>query len=102
MNKNFKQGILIITLAILFLSNVALAEMQGNPTKGESLYKGCVPCHADTGKGIAGLPQDALVEIMLEYQEETYTNRKQVKMQQVLKPMTKQELMDLAAYISTL
>lgn len=92
----------LLALPVLF---VAMAEdarsaMEGNPAKGASLYESCVPCHTLQGKGVAGLPVDTLVQKMAGYQTMKTDNPKIVGMQKALAPMSKQDILDLAAYIT--
>ena len=100
-----KRFALYLCLLALPLITVTLAEearsaMQGNPATGAALYESCVPCHTLTGKGLAGKPADTLVEKMKKYQTVTSDNPKVQAMQKALAPMSQQDLLDLAAYIS--
>lgn len=100
-----KRGILILGLLALPLVLVASLmgeafSAAGNPATGASLFEACVPCHTLNGNGVAGLPVDVLMQKMTQYQTIVSDNPKIQGMQQALQPMSQQDLMDLAAYIS--
>ena len=95
-------GFLALPVFCLLLAGEATSAQQwfGNPAVGASLYENCVPCHTLQGKGIAGLPESVLMEKMEAYQNGTYDDPKIQGMQQVLQPLSQQQLLDLAAYIT--
>lgn len=101
MNMFFKRAALVaLPVLTLAFANVAYSQMQGDPANGASLFESCVPCHTLMGKGIAGQPEDKLVSKMTAIQTGTFTNPKAVEMQKVLQPMTAQQILDLASYIT--
>ena len=61
---------------------------------------GGVPCHTLNGNGLAGKPVSDLMDKMKAYQSGTFTDAKLLGMQQVLKPLSDKQLLDLAAYIN--
>ena len=72
----------------------------GNPANGAALYERCVSCHGLNAKNLAGQTEADLMAEMQNYQMNTYTNPRIVKMQQILNGMTQEQLLDIAAYIS--
>ena len=72
----------------------------GNPSEGATLYDSCVPCHTLNGNGLAGKSVSDLMDKMKAYQSGTFTDAKLLGMQQVLKPLSDKQLLDLAAYIN--
>ena len=100
MKRQWKYLALLLPLFVLALTVEARSAMEGNPARGAQLFEGCTPCHTYTGKGVAGLPVDTLMQKMQQYQTGTYDNPKIQGMQDVLKPMSQQDLTDLAAYIT--
>lgn len=60
----------------------------------------CVPCHTLNGNGLAGKSVSDLMDKMKAYQSGTFTDAKLLGMQQVLKPLSDKQLLDLAAYIN--
>lgn len=98
----FVKRVAFVALPVMTLmfANVAYSQMQGNPANGASLYEGCVPCHTLAGKGLAGQPEAQLVNKMTAIQNGTFTNPKAIEMQNVLKPMSAQQVLDLASYIT--
>lgn len=95
-----RAALLALPVLTLAFANVAYSQMQGNPASGASLYESCVPCHTLMGKGLAGQPEAQLVSKMTAIQTGTFTNAKAAEMQKVLKPMTAQQILDLASYIT--
>ena len=93
-------ALLSLPLLVIGLSVEAQSAMEGNPARGASLFESCAPCHTYTGKGVAGLPEETLMQKMQQYQTGTFDNPKVQSMQKVLQPMSQQDLLDLAAYIS--
>ena len=77
-----------------------LSQQTGNPAVGASLYDGCVPCHGLNGKGLAGTPEDKLMTQMKNIQTGIFSDPKKVEMHRVMNAMNRQQLQDLAAYIS--
>ncbi|MEG2172242.1 MAG: tat pathway signal sequence [Desulfovibrionaceae bacterium] len=101
MNMCIKRAMLVaLPVMMLVFASVTYAQMQGNPADGAALYEGCVPCHTLMGKGIAGQPEGQLVSKMTAIQNGSFTNPKAIEMQNVLKPMSPQQILDLAAYIT--
>lgn len=100
MKRSWKYFVLCTVLLVAGVAVEAQSAAEGNPARGASLFEGCVPCHTMMGKGIAGMPVDKLLGKMEKYQMGTFENAKVQQMQQVLQPMTKQDLMDLASYIT--
>lgn len=100
MKRNWKYLVLCTALLVAGIAVEAQSAPEGNPARGASLYEGCVPCHTMMGKGIAGKPVDVLMSKMENYQTGTFDNPKIQGMHKVLKPMSKQDLMDLASYIT--
>ena len=90
--------------AVLLVAGMAYAQQQwpdgGKPGVGAALYDACVPCHTLNGNGIAGKSVNTLMTKMKAFQSGTFTDQKVQGMQKVLKPMTDQQLLDLAAYIN--
>lgn len=95
-----RASFVVLPVMTLMFANVAYSQLQGNPATGASLYESCVPCHSLMGKGIAGQPEAQLVTKMQTIQKGTFTKPKAIEMQNVLKPMSPQQVQDLAAYIS--
>ncbi len=89
-----------IPLLLLVISHMSFAAEKGNPAQGASLFEQCATCHTYNGNGIAGLSEKELMKKMQHYQNGTFTKPKVIGMQKVLKPMSQQDLWDLAAYIS--
>ena len=52
------------------------------------------------GNGLAGKSVSDLMDKMKAYQSGTFTDAKLLGMQQVLKPLSDKQLLDLAAYIN--
>lgn len=101
MNIFAKRAVLVaLPVMTLIFANVAYSKMQGDPAAGAALFENCVPCHTLMGKGIAGQPEDQLVSKMTAIQNGTFTNPKALEMQKVLKPMSEQQVFDLASYIT--
>lgn len=98
----FMKRVALVAIPVLTLvgADIAYSQMQGNSATGASLYNSCVPCHTLTGKGIAGLPEGDLVSKMQAIQQGTFTQPKAIEMQKVLAPMSQQDLLDLASYIT--
>ncbi|MFZ4714371.1 MAG: c-type cytochrome [Bacteriovoracaceae bacterium] len=79
----------------------------GNPKNGESLYKKCASCHGGNGQGnksqeaprIAGQHEWYLVSTVVDMQTGKRSNPKMIPF---IKNLTKQEIEDLASYITTL
>lgn len=93
-------GLYCIPLILVTISHISFAAEEANPAHGASLFEQCATCHTYNGNGIAGLPEKELIEKMQKYQNGTFTKPKVIGMQKVLKPMSQQDLWDLAAYIS--
>ena len=85
-------------LALPLLVAAGAAQAQTWPDGG--LYDSCVPCHTLNGNGLAGKSVSDLMDKMKAYQSGTFTDAKLLGMQQVLKPLSDKQLLDLAAYIN--
>ena len=85
---------------VLALPLLVAAGGGGNPSEGATLYDSCVPCHTLNGNGLAGKSVSDLMDKMKAYQSGTFTDAKLLGMQQVLKPLSDKQLLDLAAYIN--
>lgn len=93
----------VMALPLLVAAGAAQAQTWpdgGNPSEGATLYDSCVPCHTLNGNGLAGMSVPDLMEKMKGFQTSTYTDGKMVGMQNVLKPLSDKQLLDLAAYIN--
>ncbi|WP_294511883.1 c-type cytochrome [uncultured Bilophila sp.] len=93
----------VMALPLLVAAGAAQAQTWpdgGNPSEGATLYDSCVPCHTLNGNGLAGMSVPDLMEKMKGFQTGTYTDGKMVGMQNVLKPLSDKQLLDLAAYIN--
>lgn len=97
-----RAALLALPVVTLFFADVAYSKMQGNPANGAALYESCVPCHSLTGKGLAGQPEAQLVNKMTAIQGASLTKPKAIEMQNILKPMSEQQILDLASYITTM
>ena len=95
----------VLALPLLVAAGAAQAQTWpdgGNPSEGATLYDSCVPCHTLNGNGLAGKSVSDLMDKMKAYQSGTFTDAKLLGMQQVLKPLSDKQLLDLAAYINKL
>ena len=93
----------VMALPLLVAAGAAQAQTWpdgGNPSEGATLYDSCVPCHTLNGNGLAGMSVPDLMEKMKGFQTGTSTDGKMVGMQNVLKPLSDKQLLDLAAYIN--
>ena len=93
----------VMALPLLVAAGAAQAQTWpdgGNPSEGATLYDSCVPCHTLNGNGLAGMSVPDLMEKMKGFPTGTYTDGKMVGMQNVLKPLSDKQLLDLAAYIN--
>lgn len=96
-------GLLSLPLLVLGVTGNAIsqtAQQPGNPAVGAELYDTCVPCHTLNGNGVAGLPIPELMSKMKAYQNGSFTDPKVIGMQQVLQPLSDQQLLDLATYMT--
>ena len=101
--RGFMKYACVSALPLLVAAGAAQAQTWpdgGNPSEGAALYDGCVPCHTLNGNGLAGKPVSELMDKMKAYQSGTFTDAKLLGMQQVLKPLSDKQLLDLAAYIN--
>ena len=90
--RGFMKYACVLALPLLVAAGAAQAQTWpdgGNPSEGATLYDSCVPCHTLNGNGLAGKSVSDLMDKMKAYQ-----------MQQVLKPLSDKQLLDLAAYIN--
>jgi cytochrome c553 len=96
---------MILFITICSFSTGLLAA--GNPKNGEALYKKCASCHGGNGQGnksqeaprIAGQHDWYIVSTVTDMQTGKRSNP---KMMPFIKNLTKQEIEDLASYITTL
>lgn len=100
-------GLLSLPLFVLGVTGNAISQtaqqttqQPGNPAIGAELYDTCVPCHTLNGNGVAGLPIPELMSKMKAYQTGTFTDPKVIGMQEVLQPLSEQQLLDLATYMT--
>ena len=100
MKRSWKYLALCSALLMAGIAVEAQSAPEGNAARGASLFEACVPCHTMTGKGVAGLPVERLMSKMQNFQTGQFDNPKVQEMQQVLRPMTQQDLLDLASYIT--
>ena len=101
--RGFLKYACVMALPLLVAAGAAQAQTWpdgGNPSEGATLYDGCVPCHGLNGSGIAGKPVSELMEKMKGFQSGTFTDGRIVGMQNVLKPLSDKQLLDLAAYVN--
>ena len=71
----------------------------GDPVKGAALYEQCVSCHGLQAKGLTGQTEAELMAEMQNYQMNTYTDPRILKMQRILNGMSQEQLLNIAAYI---
>lgn len=96
-------GLLAIPVVALMMAGEAQSQDwpgKGRPAEGATLYEACTPCHTLKGNGIAGKPEAELMSKMKHYQTGTFENSKVKVMQNVMKGMSDQQLLDLSAYIT--
>jgi cytochrome c553 len=94
-----------LAIAILISGQVFA---QGDAAKGASLYKACIQCHGEKGEGnaseeapkIAGQLDWYIVSSIEAFKKGV--DRKNPKMLPFIKSLSKQDIADLAAYISTM
>ena len=95
--RGFMKYACVLALPLLVAAGAAQAQTWpdgGNPSEGATLYDSCVPWHTLNGNGLD------LMDKMKAYQSGTFTDAKLLGMQQVLKPLSDKQLLDLAAYIN--
>ena len=93
--RGFMKYACVLALPLLVAAGAAQAQ-----SEGATLYDSCVPCHTLNGNGLAGKSVSDLMDKMKAYQSGTFTDAKLLGMQQVLKPLSDKQLLDLAAYIN--
>ena len=101
--RGFMKYACVLALPLLVAAGAAQAQTWpdgGNPSEGATLYDSCVPCHTLNGNGLAGKSVSDLMDKMKAYQSGTFTDAKLLGRQQVLKPLSDKQLLDLAAYIN--
>ena len=95
--RGFMKYACVLALPLLVAAGAAQAQTW---SEGATLYDSCVPCHTLNGNGLAGKSVSDLMDKMKAYQSGTFTDAKLLGMQQVLKPLSDKQLLDLAAYIN--
>ena len=101
--RGFMKYACVLALPLLVAAGAAQAQTWpdgGNPSEGATLYDSCVPCHTLNGNGLAGKSVSDLMDKMKAYQSGTFTDAKLLGMQQVLKPLSDKQLLDLAANVA--
>ena len=102
----FTKGVAFLALPLLVVSLANAAQSgagdKGSPERGAKLYSACAPCHTMKGNGIAGNPEAELLEKMQGYRSGVFSEGKIKRMQEALQGLNEQELLDVAAYISTM
>ena len=101
--RGFMKYACVLALPLLVAAGAAQAQTWpdgGNPSEGATLYDSCVPCHTLNGNGLAGKSVSDLMDKMKAYQSGTFTDAKLLGMQQVLKPLSDKQLLDLAADVA--
>ncbi len=94
----------IATLAALSIPQNALAA--GDAAKGQTLYKACIQCHGEDGRGnpteeaprIAGQYDWYIISSINQFK--AGVERKNPKMLPYIQNLSDQDIADLAAYIS--
>lgn len=90
-------------LGLVFLvsyQNNAFSQIKGNPSEGAALYNNCVPCHGLNGEGIAHMQPELFVDYVEKAKLATFENPQLKKMQKIFLTLSKQQIDDLAAYVS--
>ena len=72
----------------------------GDPVKGAALYKRCISCHGLDAKNLTGQTEAELMAEMQDFQMNSYTDPRIVKMQRLLNEMSQEQLLDISAYIA--
>ncbi len=82
--------------------------LEGDPAAGEARYaENCVNCHGRTGRGMASFPsiqgRDAefIVDRLLSYRAREMVGANSALMFSLSEELTDQQIVDLAAFIST-
>ncbi len=94
------KNVLCACAVLVAFSAASVFAASNNPARGASLYEPCATCHTYTGKGIAQMPINALLQKMTYYKNGNFADSQLNNMQKALKPLTTQDLEDLAAYIT--
>ena len=90
----------ILLAAGLLLVGTAVAA-QDSAGSGQELYqKLCVACHSATPAAMKGKPVDALVAGMEKVKNMNNPTGSTVRMQQVVKSLSPQQLKDIATYLN--
>ncbi|MCR9204122.1 MAG: c-type cytochrome [Halobacteriovoraceae bacterium] len=97
----------ILLTLFVFIFSVA-THAAGDATKGAGLYKTCVQCHGENGRGnpteeapmIAGQYDWYIVSSIKQFKEGK--ERKNPKMLPYIKNLSDKDIEDLAAYISSM
>ncbi len=71
----------------------------GDPVKGAALYERCVSCHGLGAKELTGQTEAELMAEMQNFQMNSYTDPRILKMQRILNSMTQEQLLNISAYI---
>ena len=101
--RGFVKYACVLALPLLVIAGAAQAQTWpdgGNPSVGATLYDSCVPCHTLNGNGIAGKSVQTLMDKMKAIQAGNFSAPRMISMQQVLQPLSDNQLLDLAAYIT--
>jgi mono/diheme cytochrome c family protein len=98
----FAKSLKIFLAAGLLLTAVQVAA-ENNVDSGKALYqKLCAACHSATPAKLMGQPADSLVAGMEKVRDMSNASGAAAKMQSVLKPLTQEQIKDIATYLNQL
>ena len=95
--------IVAVAAILALLGAVQAYAVQGNAAEGEKLYKdSCAPCHTEHPAKMVGKPAEGLLAKMNKVKTMDGATGKVMTMQNTLKALSDQQLLNIATYLHTM